>query len=353
MHSKQNESGKSSDKGFLRTTLAGEGHTLTEAFSKLRESPLVTSVVEHPGRKLLGARMLLDPSEGSGYWDFYQLGNDVYIVLCEFVYNQSHEEGIPGEGLLEFHIKLSGSLSLELSRSAPLQVDGPSLLIWNQPEGYDSSVSKDQGAYDKSLSLYCNPSFLLSDIIFDQSKIPSQLVILTDSADQGINYCKVPLSLEIVEAAEKLFEVPHDDPFSLIYVESKVLELFYLIITSLDSLSSQADESYSTDELQRFHQAQQILLENYCPPATISQIARQIGIGESKLRQGFKSVFGMTIFEYGTQCRMQHALKLLQETDKQLGYISESLGYEHQTTFTAAFKRYFGFLPKDVRKFQK
>lgn len=348
----KNRACSDSEKGFLRTNLAGSGHTLMEAFANLRESPLVT-LTENLNRQLLGARQILDPSEGEGHWDFYQLGDSVYVVVCEFVYLHSHSERIPGEGLLEFHISLSGSRDLELSQPEPLHLDGPSLLIWNQPEGFDSEVSTAPGDHEKALSLYCKPSFIRDNIIVDSSRIPALLKGLLSDDQQSINFCKVPLSIDIVNTANSLYEIDHQEPLGLLLMEAKVLELLYLILTSFDNLAQGEDESYSGNDLQSFREAHQIISEQHCPPPTITQIAGMVGINKSKLTQGFKSVFGLTLFEFATQCRMQTALKLLQESDKQVGLISDMLGYEHQTTFTAAFKKYFDFLPKDARKLKK
>jgi len=297
--------------------------------------------------------MTLDPSEGEGHWDFYQLGDDIYVVVCEFTYLQSHSERIPGEGLLEFHISLSGSLDLELNRPEPLHVDGPSLLIWNQPEGFDSEVSCAQGAHEKAMSLYCKPSFIRESIIVDSSNTPELLNRLLSDDQESISFSKVPLSLNIVNAANALYEIEHLQPLGLLLMEAKVLELLYLILTNFDNLSHGEDESYSSSDLQSFRNAHHLIAEQHCPPPTIAQIANEVGINKSKLTQGFKSVFGLTLFEFATECRMQTALKLLQESDEQVGLISEQLGYGHQTTFSAAFKNHFGFLPKDARKFKK
>ena len=43
------------------------------------------------------------------------------------------------------------------------------------------------------------------------------------------------------------------------------------------------------------------------------------------------------------------AAKLLRETTLSISEVSLQVGYESQSKFTAAFKEYFGILPKEYR----
>ena len=82
---------------------------------------------------------------------------------------------------------------------------------------------------------------------------------------------------------------------------------------------------------------------------TTSTLARRVGMSESKLKRAFKERFGTTVFEYGLECRMRHALELLRADSVSICQVAESVGYQHQTSFTAAFRDHFGFLPSEAR----
>jgi len=107
--------------------------------------------------------------------------------------------------------------------------------------------------------------------------------------------------------------------------------------------------SRSESDIKRFARAREILSTRFNPPPTISSIARELGINETKLKSGFKALNGQTVFEFGQQCRMQHAMHLLREQRIRISLVSEAVGYHHQGTFASAFKAYFGIRPKDVR----
>ena len=50
------------------------------------------------------------------------------------------------------------------------------------------------------------------------------------------------------------------------------------------------------------------------------------------------------------QHRMEAAAARLTQTQDDIAAIAKAVGYESQSKFTAAFKEYFGALPKEYRK---
>ena len=359
IHSESGQERHQSDdenvEGLFRSILAGSGRSLREAFASLRDSERVDKIIEHPIRPLLGARIVLHESEGNGHWNFLAFGEDLFLIVSDFMYADPRLERLPGDDLLDFHIKLSGQLRMSTSRPDPIIVDGPSLLVWNQPDGCDAEEVIDSGTHEKSITVYCRPEYIIGRIIGDAGLMPSQLRrILFNDADR-INYCQVPLNAELTQASLNLFEanMKMQDELWLIYAESKAIQLLCMIISAFEQLSSAADETYNTADLHRFRQAQKILAKQFDPPPTIAQLAGMLATNETKLKNGFKSLYGMTIFEYRHRCRMQKAIELLESTELPVGIVAERIGYQHQTTFTTAFRKYFGFCPKDVCKLHR
>ena len=61
-------------------------------------------------------------------------------------------------------------------------------------------------------------------------------------------------------------------------------------------------------------------------------------------------MFGATVFEFCLARRMELARGLLLDGGMTISEIAETVGYEHPTNFTAAFRRRFNALPKDYRR---
>src|SRR5262245_50766525 len=97
--------------GLYRTTIAGPGRSLPEAFATLEQSPRVQRVLRHPARDVVSARVTLSPDEGRGYWELTRIRNDLYVILANFSYHSARFELVPGDGLIQFNFKLSGDMT--------------------------------------------------------------------------------------------------------------------------------------------------------------------------------------------------------------------------------------------------
>lgn len=338
-------------KGLARTTVAGPGRSMREVYQNLKSSPKVQYSLEHPGRVLMGARVGLDKDEGEGYWEFFHLDNDIYLNVCNFSYIDLRREQVPGEGLLEFHIKLSGHFTLETARAEHIEVEGPSLLIWNQPEGIDVGEWVPPGNQEASVSIFCEPSFITEHFSTDIERLPDNLrKIINYDANNSINYCQVPLSSELIQAASTLVKCKLTGIPWLIHAEAKAIELLCHIVSAFKKLQSPPDRSYKERDLELFREARKIITSQFNPPPTISEIASRVGINETKLKHGFKDVYGTTIFECGHKFRMKYAMELLCDKRVRVGQVAEEIGYRHQSTFAKAFRDFFGIRPNDARK---
>ncbi|OOV20778.1 hypothetical protein BXU10_08645 [Flavobacterium sp. LM4] len=68
----------------------------------------------------------------------------------------------------------------------------------------------------------------------------------------------------------------------------------------------------------------------------------------SKLKMDFKSVYGTSILQYNIEKKMELALQLLLNTNMQIKYIAQEVGYESHSKFSAAFKKKYGKLPSEL-----
>lgn len=80
-------------------------------------------------------------------------------------------------------------------------------------------------------------------------------------------------------------------------------------------------------------------------PPTIKQLSRMFSLNELKLKQGFKSQFGTTIYAFVIQLRMQKAAKMLLE-NYSVNEMSALLGYRSVSHFISTYKKYYGETPK-------
>jgi AraC-like DNA-binding protein len=82
---------------------------------------------------------------------------------------------------------------------------------------------------------------------------------------------------------------------------------------------------------------------------TITSLASEVAMSRSVLAARFKELVGVSVMRYLVGWRMQLAVSSLKKEDIDIGQLAERLGYQSQSAFNRAFKRYVGTAPGAVR----
>ena len=138
-----------------------------------------------------------------------------------------------------------------------------------------------------------------------------------------------------------------------IYIESIVLYLVYqlqkndLIFQLNCGNCSFIDRP---DELDKVHKAKEFIINNLDSNITIPKLANKVGTNECYLKKGFKEVHGKTIYEFVIENRMEKAKSLLTHSELSIADIGITVGYSNLSSFSQAFKNYFGLTPSQIQK---
>ena len=340
---------KESKGGLFRAALAGRGHTLAEAFANLERAPGIQRLWRHPQLHILGARIMLEEQEGEGYWELTQIGDDVYVVVENFAYRDPRAELVPGDGMIQFYFKLSGDLTLGVSRTEPLRLNRPSLLVYNQPKGVDLDEWTAPGARERCVAITVRAGYLINNFVDSSVAAPAPLAALVSGTPGEVKYCQLPLSATMFECAKRLVENPYIGTLGLVHTQALTLELLCMAVAAFGNLTDAPTHEFSDRDLRCLQTARSVLMKQFAPVPTIRQVARAAGMNDTYLKRSFKAVYGETIFDFSVRCRMQHALTLLRERRMTVAQVAQSVGYSHQTSFATAFRRHFGLKPKEVR----
>ncbi len=122
------------------------------------------------------------------------------------------------------------------------------------------------------------------------------------------------------------------------------LELRHLVPTPV---ADAAPPRWSEDELARLERARELLSTQMDRALTVAYLSAAVGLGEHRLKQGFRAVFGASPQALLLELRMRRAWALL-ETGCQVAQAAWQVGYAHPPNFSTAFTRFFGRSPKSV-----
>ena len=148
-------------------------------------------------------------------------------------------------------------------------------------------------------------------------------------------------------ATMQLLSCAVDGPLRELYVEAKLYELLALRLQRLSGACRDEAPAIYLNRYDRRHldEAREILLTEACDPPSIRSLARRVGLNTTKLKSGFRNVFGTTIFGFVREVRMERALKLLSEGECTVSEAAASVGYRSLSAFSSAFHRRYGVLP--------
>ena len=88
---------------------------------------------------------------------------------------------------------------------------------------------------------------------------------------------------------------------------------------------------------------------NYAERITVEQALKLVHMSQSQFMKVFKKVSGMTFVAHVTRVRINHALRLLHETDLTIAEIAAQTGFPDQSYFDRRFKQAFGKSPRQYR----
>lgn len=97
----------------------------------------------------------------------------------------------------------------------------------------------------------------------------------------------------------------------------------------------------------RLIRARELLQQHYDRPLTVAWLCAQVGTNEFTLKQGFHTLFNTTPHRMLTEIRMAHAWELL-ESGLHVSSVAWKVGYQHLSSFSAAFQRFYGRTPTSV-----
>lgn len=155
---------------------------------------------------------------------------------------------------------------------------------------------------------------------------------------------------EMIAVCNSIMHCRFDGDIRKLYLEAKTLELLTLCLSRGIHTTTPDNSGLKSYDIEKMHAAREYLLSHMDNPCSIIELARKVGTNDFKLKKGFKQLYGVTIFDFLMEARMERAKVLLLETDTPVWEIAYKTGYKSVSSFTAAFKNKVGYPPAFLRK---
>ena len=132
-----------------------------------------------------------------------------------------------------------------------------------------------------------------------------------------------------------------------LYTKGKVYELISLYFHKSDNEGAQ-NCPFLEDEVnvEKIQKAKSILIERMTEPPSLSELSDMINLSLAHLKEGFKHIYGETVYAYLLNYKMEFARRLLATKKYNIAEVSFEVGYSTPSHFIAAFKKKYGVTPK-------
>lgn len=156
-----------------------------------------------------------------------------------------------------------------------------------------------------------------------------------------------PVMIEIVNA---VLRCPFSNGAAGRFIESKIMELLLYALEDLSGNDPLVPIKLSAQDIECLHEAKRLITEDFQNKMSLIELSRKVYLNDFKLKKGFKYLFGTTVFEHMNNERMKQAKEMVLDKQFSFLYISVALGYQSESSFNKAFKKYYGVTPGYVRK---
>jgi AraC-like DNA-binding protein len=132
-----------------------------------------------------------------------------------------------------------------------------------------------------------------------------------------------------------------------LYLRAKVFELMSLYFNKDKEMDVEQCPFLVDDKnIKKIRLAKDIIISRMTEPPTLNNLAIEVEISLKKLKEGFKQVYGASVYVFLLDYKMQVSKRLLSSGNYNVNEVALKVGYSTATHFINAFKKKFGTTPK-------
>ena len=260
-----------------------------------------------------------------------EIGNDVY-------YKRE-----VGSNFVQFHFCVKGKASFSFNDGnyiLPLLEDN-SLLLYN-PER------------DLPLNLTINPNSWVISVLLPIKKFhglfsteASYITFLSDENKDRKYYKDARNSPSMAIVLNQLMNYNLHPSVKPLYFKGKAYELLSLYFNRpADADVEQCPFLIDEENVSKIKKAKQIVIARMAEPPTLQELSDEINLPLNRLKEGFKQIYGDSVFSFLFDYKMEVARQLLATGSHNVNEVGLKVGYSTSSHFIAAFKKKFGPTPK-------
>ncbi len=136
-----------------------------------------------------------------------------------------------------------------------------------------------------------------------------------------------------------------------LYLKAKAYELLSLYFNRTEDADiEQCPFLVDEENVLKIKEAKDIIIARMTEPPSLQELANEIGLTLKKLKDGFKQIYGDSVYSFLFDYKMEVARKLLESKQYNVNEVGLRIGYSTASHFIAAFKKKYGTTPRKYTK---
>jgi len=288
----------------------------------------------------------MEDETGNGFMTAYNVFPGIYISYNDFHMTNCISEFETKVEMLGIDHCREGRIEWELQNGTYMYMEGGDIQI----------NSKNNHALDFSFPLKHYHGISIGIHIAEASKSLSSIIEGVTFDLMGI-YNKLccgdtPFIMRAKDSMQHIFSDLYTVPEQIKrdYFKIKVLELLLFLSTVDPDEKSEKRQYYSKKQVNTIKEIMNFMTMDVEKHYTLNQLSAKFDMPLTSMKACFKGVYGVSIYAYMRNYRMQVAAIMIKETNESVTVISGKVGYENSSKFAAAFKEVMNMSPLEYRK---
>ncbi|MCG2430556.1 helix-turn-helix transcriptional regulator [Aequorivita xiaoshiensis] len=281
---------------------------------------------------------------GVGFYEEIAIETGFFILKFD---NETNDNQIfkreVSSNFIQFHFCIKGAASFSFNNGTyvlPIK-ENNSLLLYNPQK-------------DLPLDLHVTPNTWVLSVLLPINKFHSffsteadYITFLNEENKDRKYYKDSPISPSMAIVLNQLMNYNLHPTIKPLYFKGKAYELLSLYFNrpadaDIEQCPFLADEV----NISKIKQAKQIIISRMAEPPTLQQLADEINLPINRLKEGFKQIYGDSVFSFLFDYKMEVARQLLATGSHNVNEVGLKVGYSTSSHFISAFKKKFGTTPK-------
>lgn len=294
----------------------------------------------------------LPPNIGEGYMKLIELPNGLKGIISDYVVNQdillTRSRNKQDFYTLRFdEVIIPETVATENGTPKPTELSPVRSAVFLGSTRFDWLFFSTKGTRVKGVNILFSKQWLEKFIEVESvGDMIKKYLSLKMSA-----FVYEPMDMEYKRILREIVSNEVDASFETFIIQNRVMLLLERFFTRIYNKMNDMhfDVKLSNDDINSLKLIEKELVNDFSvEPPGITKLARMAAMSPSKLKNSFKEVYGLPVYQYYQKHRMNKAKAMLLSKKYNVKEVGMDLGYSNLSNFAKAFRKSFDQLPSDL-----